>query len=597
MKKLLVFILLFLTITIPDYISIDGNKNLLQAANSSRIEIIKKVLNEGADINTRDKNGRTFLMYAAQLKNYKFLKFLLDAGAKVNLSDNYGSTALHEGCCRLHTLKILLKYGADVNAKNNDGMTILMYVARDRHYKLLKFLLNARAKVNLRNSLGETALHIACKRGDFQTIKLLVKYGADVNAIKKMPDDSEKNLNYTDKIFNLFYPNGSTPLSLVYDWPRAYTFLKKHGAKKFLGICIGNGVNLRIRRGSRHKIVTHLKAGEKVIIYKIAKNQKNEEALLKHSTIIYKDSKKIHINTGKALIIKNNAKGRCLVETKIKNKKVQFMINRNLIEKIQGNVYLETLNGKKGWAVLKYIKYPVREKIKFNPYPSNNYLRHTLNFNVKTDYGIKKIQLKKGTKVQITGFYKKAGKISKVSIETPQGSFKISTANLSYFFRSKKSQDQKLIKHFFHVKALIKKLDRKLDSAAQQTKTEDDETEDDRNPFNYYEYKLLKGKNIYRDLLNVGDCGSGYFSIWDSGHALDSTPMQRKLYLYGNFHYYNGLRPGMTQKQVIAILGTPAYNLPELLCYYLPFVNIITIYFKNNRLFAIRVLPHEEPCI
>lgn len=86
---------------------------------------VKKHLKNGADINMKNKDGRTPLMLAIIGNYIMVVKTLIDAGADVNIKENDGRVALS----LVNTPKILdmvLNYGANVNSQSNDGLTPLM---------------------------------------------------------------------------------------------------------------------------------------------------------------------------------------------------------------------------------------------------------------------------------------------------------------------------------------------------------------------------------------------------------------------------------------------------------------------------------------
>jgi sRNA-binding regulator protein Hfq len=68
--------------------------SLIQAAEKGHLEEVKRILDEGADGNTKDDDGQTALMKAAKEGHVEIVKLLLNKGANVNSEDNYRRTAL-----------------------------------------------------------------------------------------------------------------------------------------------------------------------------------------------------------------------------------------------------------------------------------------------------------------------------------------------------------------------------------------------------------------------------------------------------------------------------------------------------------------------
>jgi len=136
-----------------------GKKDLIHAAEKGDTETVKMLLNKGADVNAKDKDGETALMYAAQKGHTEIVEILLINGADINAKDKDGNTALilaaawgvistvgkviyaytvHEE--HIKTVKMLLTMGADVNAKNKDGVTALTYTAPKGYNEIVRLL-------------------------------------------------------------------------------------------------------------------------------------------------------------------------------------------------------------------------------------------------------------------------------------------------------------------------------------------------------------------------------------------------------------------------------------------------------------------------
>lgn len=127
---------------------------------------VQRAIEEGVDVNARDKSGATLLMWAAAYNgNPEVLKVLLEAGAEVDARSSEGMTPLMYAAMlnqNPEIIRVLLEAGADVNARDNDGWTPLMWAAMlNENPEVVRVLLEAGADATLTNSLGKKAIDYA----------------------------------------------------------------------------------------------------------------------------------------------------------------------------------------------------------------------------------------------------------------------------------------------------------------------------------------------------------------------------------------------------------------------------------------------------
>src|SRR6267143_273459 len=95
--------------------------------NFGNLEIVRLLLDSGADINAVSKNGfsATPLQGAAAFKAIDLAQLLIARGANVNCRGEEGGSPLHEvaGNGQIELVKLLLANGANVNAKDDQGKT------------------------------------------------------------------------------------------------------------------------------------------------------------------------------------------------------------------------------------------------------------------------------------------------------------------------------------------------------------------------------------------------------------------------------------------------------------------------------------------
>jgi len=156
--------------------------DILAAANQSDTNKVVDLLRRGMDVNTTDSQGNTLMMIATREKNLELVRFLLDNGANARKRNRYGDSSLTIASLQgtEEIVKLLLERKIE---PNQPGWNALHYAAFENRTKIAAMLLTAGADINALAPNGSTALMLAAKRGHLEMVRLLVGAKAELNQI------------------------------------------------------------------------------------------------------------------------------------------------------------------------------------------------------------------------------------------------------------------------------------------------------------------------------------------------------------------------------------------------------------------------------
>ncbi len=165
----------------------DGKTALIKAAENGHLEVVRILINNGANINTQDINFNTALSFALENGHTKVADLLKEYGAKeheakgITIQNIIPLLSAREGQENIIDIKNLLQTG-NINAKNDRGWTALIMASYYGYIEIVRALILAGADVNAKATANTTALIFTSLRGHTDVVETLISAGADVNA-------------------------------------------------------------------------------------------------------------------------------------------------------------------------------------------------------------------------------------------------------------------------------------------------------------------------------------------------------------------------------------------------------------------------------
>ncbi|KAJ8668023.1 hypothetical protein QAD02_009686 [Eretmocerus hayati] len=152
------------------------------------LELVKKLLDNGASVNVLNCNEETPLMIAAKMEKNAMVDLLLTAADLKNVSNRENLTHLHIACMRnqVNTVIKLTKCSEDlaqyvkINSIRWSGFTPLHFAVRFCCIETVQFLLSAGAEITAQDVNQLTPLHWADMLRDEQIMDILLLSHRDV---------------------------------------------------------------------------------------------------------------------------------------------------------------------------------------------------------------------------------------------------------------------------------------------------------------------------------------------------------------------------------------------------------------------------------
>jgi len=199
MKIILLIFNLFL-------VTVLNGAEIHEAVKSGDFEKVKSLIQNDKQLaNLKDEDGRTPLHWAALRRNSEIVKLLLENGANPSPMDKNGDTPINYAIGRLpeKTIDLMLDYGAKFDSTGVKALNVLQLSARFGLERLFK-IASEKGGPSLfsDSSVNTETLKSAILGGSVELVKLLIEKGVDVNTASK----------YGGQPLDIAYENGNNQI-------------------------------------------------------------------------------------------------------------------------------------------------------------------------------------------------------------------------------------------------------------------------------------------------------------------------------------------------------------------------------------------------
>jgi ankyrin repeat protein len=165
--------------------------HLVTAIRDADVHAVRKLIEDGADVNARDAEGNTPLILASFYASPRCVALLLEMGADANAANQAGVTALIRAATSYEKTRSLVEAGAEVRVRTADlGNTPLILAARRAgNSRTVKLLLERGANATERDHAGISPIISGAASGDLETVRFLLDAGAKADDFPKSSND------------------------------------------------------------------------------------------------------------------------------------------------------------------------------------------------------------------------------------------------------------------------------------------------------------------------------------------------------------------------------------------------------------------------
>jgi hypothetical protein len=155
----------------------DGQTALHMAAAMGKPSIVRLLVKKGAQIEAKDNGGQTALYRALQHSRIGIAKLIIKSGGQLQPDQTLFSLIADKVGDR-DVIRFLVDQGADIDGLNPEGETPLTFAIRHDQLQPTKQLIRAGADINKPNSHKQSPLALATARNNQDIIRFIKRQGA-----------------------------------------------------------------------------------------------------------------------------------------------------------------------------------------------------------------------------------------------------------------------------------------------------------------------------------------------------------------------------------------------------------------------------------
>ena len=190
-----------------------SNENIHDACENGHLARVRQILEQNPkQINSSNAFSDKPLHKAVWGMHIDIVKYLLDHGADIECTDQEGLTPLHKAVAKksYEITQLLLQKGANPSVPSFNDVTPIFTAASHGAANIVALLITAGANINAPSKYLDTPLHIAAKKGYKDICLMLCMQDANVNA-KNNRNQTPYDLTSDPQIKNILVKYGYNP--------------------------------------------------------------------------------------------------------------------------------------------------------------------------------------------------------------------------------------------------------------------------------------------------------------------------------------------------------------------------------------------------